>query len=108
MKKCVWKVVNENQYMTECLCIVSQVKLGWYKYCPFCGGEIANALPPKDDLMTRIIKETWKELSEVPRLSVVSNAQVLNGSWYVGQWGCDTLQHMVDMFNEEMKKEKEL
>ncbi|OGP11206.1 MAG: hypothetical protein A3G39_05345 [Deltaproteobacteria bacterium RIFCSPLOWO2_12_FULL_43_16] len=53
----------------------------------------------RNDLLSQVIRETWEEIHPT-RVGQFPDAQLFEGKWYIGKWGCDTLQHMVDIFHE--------
>jgi len=66
--------------------------------------------------LTTIRREGWhrkKEISELvkrilnagyepiePGNSIGDSAQLINGQWYAPKWGCDTLQHVIEIIEQ--------
>ncbi len=47
-------------------------------------------------LKKSFIEISTEELGKLTDLSL-SPAQIVNGKWYIPKWGCDSLQHFIDI-----------
>ena len=66
----------------------------------FLGHRVVGYITPSDstELINKAIEESFIKVS----MYSDRGQFVINGNWYAGKWGCDSVQHFIDILQSDL------